>query len=89
MAEPTPWPLANNNRKRRVRRIEHYVRDPYNFTWETVSNGTNPAIRIGAVGPHAAGAPNPSDIKIVESVEVITTGTLRDAIYGNNRGEPA
>lgn len=88
MATPTPWPLANNNRKRPVKKIVNYARDPYNFSWETVSSGTNPAIRVPATGPHAAGAVNPTEERTVESVTIVDAGTLGNTIYGNNHGEP-
>ena len=81
-ATPTPWQLAQPTQAT-VRKIEHYKRDPYNFSSVSVSQGTNPVVYIPQDGPHAAGAIPPSRFPEVASVEVIVTGSLGPT-YGVN-----
>jgi hypothetical protein len=89
MATPTPWQVAAAGRRPPpARRIEHYVRDPYNFSHLTVSNGTNPQLRIPPTGPNSAGAPPPTSAPTIESVEIIVYGTNPNATYGVNTGTP-
>ena len=82
MAEPTPWQLSQPKQPT-VRHIEHFVRDPYNFSYPSTSQGTNPVVVIPADGPHAAGAIPPSKFPEIASVEVIVTGSAAPT-YGVN-----
>jgi hypothetical protein len=50
MAEPSPWQAARPQFPK-VRRQEVYVRDPYNFSATSVSQGdNNPVVPIPAMG---------------------------------------
>lgn len=84
MASPTPWQLANVNRRPVTVRTPVFVRDTYNFSSVSVSNGTNPTVAIPATGPNAAGAPPPSSTRSVDHYEVTVTGTERNVVYGVN-----
>lgn len=84
MASPTPWQLAGRQQPT-FRRIEHYSRDLYNFSYKSVSQGTNnPVVQIPSMGPHAAGAIPPTKFPSIDSVEVIITGSVGPT-YGINR----
>lgn len=82
MAEFTPFQLARR-KQTTVRRVEHYVRDLYNFSGKSVSHSPNPEVSIPQMGPHAAGAVAPSMTPQIESVEVIVTGSIAPD-YGVN-----
>lgn len=83
MAEPTPWPLAGRTLPT-VRKREILGRDLYNFTAQSVTQGTNaPVVNIPSMGPHAAGAIPPTKYPQIVAVEVITTGSVGPT-YGVN-----
>lgn len=68
-----------------VSRREVYARDLYNFTAQSVSQGTNnPVVPIPSMGPHASGAaPPPNRWPEVVAVEVTVTGSIGPE-YGVN-----
>lgn len=83
MAEPTPWQMTRRTLPT-VRRREIFVRDLYNFTATSVSQGTNyPVVPIPSMGPHAAGAIFPTKYPTVETVVVTVTGSIGPE-YGVN-----
>lgn len=86
MAEPTPWQAAGPKRAT-VRQHEVYARDLYNFTATSVTHGTNPAVAIPSMGPHAAGAIPPTRFPEIIAVEIITTGSATPE-YGVNSHQP-
>ena len=88
MATPTPWQVANRRFPPRRKRVETYVYDPYNFSHVTTTNGTNVAVTVPSTGPNAAGATPPTSARQIESVTIITYGTEKDVVYGNNLGSP-
>ena len=86
MATPTPFNLAKPQFLP-VRRVEHYARDVYNFSYTSVSQGTNnPVVVIPASGPHAAGAIPPSKFPQIDSVTVIVP--VGPEAWGDVNGVP-
>ena len=87
MATPSPWQVALPRRPQHVKKIDVYAYDPYNFSHLTTTSGTNPVIRIPAVGPNAAGAVYPTSARTIVDVIVKVWGTHAPD-YGNNSGVP-
>lgn len=88
MAEPTPWQLSRPNQPK-VRKVEIYARDLYNFTATSVTQGTNyPVVRIPSMGPAAAGAVPPTLYPQIVDVQVVTTGSV-GPVYGVNSHQPS
>ena len=84
MATPTPWQSARPTQPK-VRKQEVYARDLYNFTAQSVSQGTNnPVVPIPSMGPHAIGAaPPPNRWPEVVAVTVTVVGSVGPE-YGVN-----
>ena len=83
MASPSPWQLSQRQQAT-YRKVEVFARDLYNFSYVSVSQGTNnPPVQIPAMGPAAAGAVPPSKFPQVVAVEVIVTGSAAPT-YGVN-----
>ena len=83
MATPTPFPLAQPQQPT-YQTVDHFVRDLYNFSYVSVSQGTNnPQVTIPCMGPAAAGATPPNRFPEIASVEVIVTGSAAP-VYGVN-----
>lgn len=88
MAESTPWQLARPTLPK-VRKQEILGRDLYNFTAQSVTQGTNyPVVNIPSMGPHAAGAIPPTLYPQVVAVAVTTTGSVGPE-YGVNSHQPS
>lgn len=88
LAQPTPWQLAAARTPQVTRRRTVYVRDPYWFAWQSVSQGTNQlAVMIPSTGPGAAGSTFPTNQPQVAQVEITVSGT--PTTYGSNLGRPA
>jgi hypothetical protein len=85
MAEFTPFVLAQA-RQMRKQTTTVYKRDPYYFSWRSVTHAPNPQVTIPHLGPHAAGAPAPRMTPEVESVIVTPSGT-RPQVYGINTNQ--
>ena len=65
------------------------MRDLYNFTATSVSQGTNnPVVNIPSMGPAAAGAPAPTTWPTVVEVIVTATGSV-GSDYGANSHQPS
>ena len=85
MATPTPWQLTQP-KKLIVHKKDVYARDLYNFSYTSVSQGTNnPKVPIPSMGPHAAGAIPPSKFPELIAVEVTVVGTLGSDYGANSR----
>lgn len=83
MTTPVPWQLTKPNTPK-VRKVDTYVRDVYNFSTTSVTQGANnPVVAIPYSGPHAAGAVNPSMTPTISGTQVIITGSVATD-YGNN-----
>ena len=88
MASPTPWQLTRPTLPT-VRKVEILGRDLYNFSAQSVTQGTNaPVVNIPSMGPHAAGAVPPTKYPQIVAVEVISTGSV-GPVYGANFQAPA
>lgn len=83
MATPTPWQLTRPKLPT-VSRKEILGRDLYNFTAQSVTQGTNaPVVNIPCMGQGAAGAVPPTKYPQIIAVEVTTTGSV-GPVYGVN-----
>lgn len=82
MADFVPFVLAQP-KQAKVAKTTVYTRDPYNFGYVSISNGTNPPVYIPPSGPNSAGAVTPTLARQIDHVDVVVT-QAGAPVYGPN-----